>query len=68
MAVKTLDEIESAVAELPPAQKTELLLFVAKSLRGQQAPLPEPRLFSDEQLRVWMDEDEEAMRRFRAGA
>ena len=68
VAMKTLAEIEHAVEELPPAQKTELLLFVAKSLRGQQAPLPKPRLFSDEQLRAWMDEDEEAMRRFRAGS
>jgi hypothetical protein len=66
--MKTLTEIEQAVEELPPGQKTELLLFVAKSLRDEQAPLPEARDFSDEQLRAWMDEDEEAMRRFRAGA
>ena len=67
-AMKTLDEIERAIEELPPAEKTELLLFVAKSLRGEQAPLPAPRLFSEEQLKAWMDEDEEAMRRFRSGA
>ena len=67
-AMKTLVEIERAVEELPAAQKMELLPFVAKSLREEQAPLPEPRLFSDEQLRAWMDEDEAAMRRFRAGA
>lgn len=66
--MKTLDEIERAVEELPSAQKTELLQFVAQSLREEQAPLPEPRLFSDDQLRTWMDEDEAAMRRFRAGA
>lgn len=66
--MKTLVEIERAVEELPSSQKTELLLFVAQSLREAQAPLPEPRLFSDEQLRAWMDEDEAAMRRFRAGA
>jgi hypothetical protein len=66
--MNTLVEIEQAVGGLPSAQKTELLLFVAQSLREEQAPLPEPRLFSDEQLRAWMDEDEEAMRRFRAGA
>ncbi len=66
--MKTLVEIERAVGGLPAAQKTELLLFVAQSLRDEQAPLPEPRLFSDEQIRAWMDEDEEAMRRFRAGA
>ena len=62
-AMKTLDEIERAIEELPPTEKTELLLFVAKSLRGEQAPLPEPRLFSDEKLKAWMDEDEEAIRR-----
>lgn len=65
--MKTLAEIECAIEELPTAQKTELLLFVAQSLRKEQAPLPEPRLFSEAQLRAWMDEDEEAMRRFRAG-
>ena len=66
--MKTLVEIERAVEELPPAQKTELLLFVAQSLREEQAPLPEPRLFSDDQLQAWLDEDEAAMRRFRTGA
>ena len=63
-----LVEIEQAVGGLPSAQKAELLLFVAQSLREEQAPLPEPRLFSDAQLRTWMDEDEEAMRHFRADA
>jgi DNA-directed RNA polymerase specialized sigma24 family protein len=33
--MKTLDEIERAVEELPSAQKTELLLFVAQSLREE---------------------------------
>jgi hypothetical protein len=66
--MKTLTEIEQAVEELPSGQKTELLLFVARSLREAQAPLPEPRRFSDEQLRSWLDEDEEAMRRFQQGA
>jgi len=66
--MNTLIEIERAVGGLPSAQKTELLLFVAQSLREEQAPLPEPRFFPDEQLRAWMDEDEEAMRRFRVGA
>ena len=39
-----------------------------RSLRQEQALLPQPQLFSNEQLQAWMDEDEEAMRRFRAGA
>ena len=66
--MKTLTEIEQAVEELPSGQKTELLLFVARSLRAAQAPLPEPRLFSDEQLGGWLDEDEQAMRRFQKDA
>ena len=65
--MKTLAEIELAVEELPTGQKTELLLFVAQRLREEQALLPEPRDFSDDQLRAWMDEDEEAMRRIRNG-
>ena len=66
--MKTLVEIERAVEELSSGEKTELLLFVAQRLREEQAPLPEPRDFSDEQLRAWMDEDEKAMRRFRSRA
>ena len=45
--MKTLAEIEQAAEELPAAQRTELLLFLAESLRKEQAPLPEPRLFSE---------------------
>jgi hypothetical protein len=36
-------------------------------LRAEGASLPEPRLFTPEQLQAWMDEDEEDMRKFRAG-
>lgn len=61
-------EIESAAAALSAAEKAELLLFVAQQLRTEQAPLPEPRLFTTEQLQAWMDEDEEDLRRLRAGA
>jgi hypothetical protein len=65
--MKTLVEIERAAEELPSRQRTELLLFIAESLRKEQTPLPEPRQFPAEQLQAWMDEDEEAMRRFQAG-
>ncbi len=65
--MKTLVEIERATEELPSGQRTELLLFVAETLRKEPAPLPEPRQFSGAQLQAWMDEDEEAMRRFRTG-
>ena len=66
--MSTLVEIESAAAALSAGEKAELLLFVAQQLRTEQAPLPEPRLFTSDQLQKWMDEDEEDMRRFRAGA
>ena len=65
--VSTLAEIESAAAALSPRDKAELLLFVAGQVRAEGAPLPEPRLFSPEQLQAWRDEDEEDMRKFRAG-
>ena len=65
--MKTLVEIERAAEELPSAQRTELLLFLAETLRKEQAPVPEPRQFFTEQPQTWMDEDGEAMRRFRAG-
>jgi hypothetical protein len=65
--MSTLAEIESAVIALPPREKAELLLFVAGQLRAQGAPLPEPRLFTPDQIEAWMDEDEADMRKFRAG-
>lgn len=64
----TLTEIEKAADRLPVPERTELLLFLAESLRKEQAPLPKQREFSDEQLKAWMDEDEEAMRRLQLGA
>ena len=64
--MSTLVEIESAAAALSASEKAELLLFVAGQLRSEQAPLPEPRLFTPEQLHAWMDEED--MRRYRAGA
>jgi len=65
--MSTLTEIEAAVEALPPREKAELLLFVAGQLRAEGASLPEPRLFSPEQLQAWMDEDEADMQTFRAG-
>ena len=64
--MSTLDEIEAAAEKLPKNQQQELLLFLARRLRAA-GELPEPRLFSEEQLKAWMDEDEQDMRRLRAG-
>ena len=66
--MQSLVDIEQAVENLSAEQQAELLLFVAERLRSQQAPLPEPREFSEEQSLVWLDEDERAMERFRAGS
>jgi hypothetical protein len=63
----TLTEIESATESLPKEQQRELLLFLLERLRADGSPLPEPRVFSDEQMKAWMDEDEADMRRFQAG-
>lgn len=66
--MQSLVDIEQAVENLSAEQQAELLLFVAERLRSQQAPLPEPREFSVEQLLAWLDEDEREMERFRAGS
>jgi hypothetical protein len=65
--MSTLDEIEAAAEKLPPNQQQELLLFLARRLREAGGALPEPRLFSEDQLKAWMDEDEEDMRQLRSG-
>ena len=65
--MSTLAEIESAATALSSREKAELLLFVTGQLRAEGAPLPEPRLFSPEQLQAWMDEDEDDMRNFHSG-
>jgi hypothetical protein len=63
--MSTLIEIEAAADRLPPEQKQELLLFLASRLRAERPVTPEPREFSREQVRAWIDEDEADMRRFR---
>ncbi|MFM8952374.1 MAG: hypothetical protein ACKOOF_04835 [Planctomycetaceae bacterium] len=67
-AMQSLVDIEQAVQNLSAEQQAELLLFVAERLRSQRVPLPEPREFSPEQLKAWLDEDEQAMDRFRSGS
>jgi hypothetical protein len=65
--MSTLSEIEAAVDALPPAQKQELLLFLAARLRSQAGTLPAPRRFPEEQLKAWIADDEAGMLRFRDG-
>lgn len=64
--MSTIDEIEAAIDSLPSDQKQELFLYLAARLRGA-GQLPPPREFSREQIEAWIADDEEGMRRFRAG-
>ncbi len=57
-------EIEDAVSKLSEDERAELLLRIAGSLHLRGA-MPEPRLFSQEQIDVWVEEDERAMRELR---
>jgi hypothetical protein len=62
--MSTLEEIESAADALSPEQKQQLLLFLLRRMRAEGVTLPEPRTFSAEQVRQWIDEDEEDLKRF----
>ena len=62
----TLAEIEAAADSLPSEQKQELFLFLAARLRGA-GQLPPPREFTEDQIKTWIANDEEGMRRFREG-
>jgi hypothetical protein len=56
--MNTLADIETAAGALTDAEKQELLLFLAASLRRERAKVPEPRRFSIETMRSWIVEDE----------
>ena len=60
----TLAEIEAAADALPSEQKQELFLFLAARLRGA-GQLPLPRELTKDQIKAWIADDEEGMRRFR---
>ena len=60
-----LSDIETAIDSLPPAEKQELLLFLAARLRAHAGELPPPRKFTTDEVRSWVAEEEAAMRRFR---
>ena len=63
--MSTLAEIEAVVDALPPADKQELLLYLAARLCEQAGDLPPPRRFASEQLQARIAEDEAQMQRFR---
>ncbi len=58
-----LTDIQAAADALPPADKQELLLFLAARLRAQGGQLPAPRKFTPEQMKAWIAEDESESKR-----
>jgi hypothetical protein len=61
----TLADIEAAAVSLSPAEKQELMLFLASRLRAEGAMPPEPRVFSADEMSRWIEEDEADLRRVR---
>ena len=64
--MSTLAEIEAAADALSPQQKQELMLFLAARLRANGAKMPEPRVFSPDEIANWIARDETDMARFKA--
>lgn len=65
--MSSVAEITSAIRELTPAERSELLLRIAEMIRAEGIPLPSPRDLSVEQMQRWIDEDEREMREIREG-
>jgi len=61
----TLADSEAAAVSLSPAEKQEVMLFLASRLRAEGAVLPETRVFSADEMDRWIAEDEADMRRLR---
>ena len=64
--MSTLAEIETAADSLSYEEKEELLRFLAMRLRKDRA-MPQPRIYSDEELATMLAEDEADGERFRQG-
>ena len=62
--MNTLAEIKAAADSLPSEQKEELLRFLVMRLRRERV-LPEPRVYSGDELAAMLTEDEAAGAQFR---
>lgn len=60
--MSTLLEIERAADLLPRDQQRELFGFLLERLRVDGPPLVAPRIFSVEEMKAWMGEDEADLR------
>ena len=63
--MSTLAEIELAARRLSSAERQQLLILVAQSLRAEGQRLPQPRIFTAGEMQAWMDEDERDLQQFR---
>ena len=66
--MNTLAEIENATESLSPADKQELLLFLATRLLGERLKLLPTRKFSREQIGAWIADDDAARNQFSLGS
>lgn len=55
--MSTFAEIESAIDGLQPLERRELLFRLAARVEKDHV-LPEPRIFTKEQIREWIEQDE----------
>ena len=65
--ISTLMEIEQATVKLPAEEQKRFLRFLLRNHPVNEAELPEPRIFSNEEIQGWLAEDEASMRRLREG-
>lgn len=59
-------EIEAAIDRLSPGDQATLFALLSRKQR-EAAGVPEPRVYSREQIEAWVAEDEADMRSFREG-
>ncbi len=59
-AVMPLRELQDQAAELASAERLELLLFVAQSLRRERTGGLRPRRYSATEVAAWLAEDQAA--------
>lgn len=67
MATLCFLELGRLKVKLPTEEQKRLLRFLLRVLPVNEAELPEPRIFSQEEIHGWLAEDEAGMRRFREG-
>jgi len=60
-----LADIERAAVKLPALEQQKLLRFLLRVVPMDEAEMPAPREFSDDEIQSWLAEDEMSTRRVR---